>query len=727
MIPFMAGQHTTGAFPAMPGFAYAAAVGEATDRARDRLFRLVPGELRVRRGHPLPYGAGARRDGVNFSVFSRHATAVTLVLFLPEEKEPALELPLDPRYNKTGDVWHVFVEGIDPGVEYGFRAECEPNPDPAFLRFDRSKVLIDPCGRAVAGLEIWGEVAAAKGRLERMRSRVEDEEFDWGHEHPLNVPLADSVIYELHVRGFTRHPSSGAEHPGTFRGLVAKIPYLSELGVTAVELMPVAEFEEGDNTRRNPRTGEPLRNFWGYQPVSFFAPKASYAADGAPGESVREFKAMVKALHEAGIEVILDIVFNHTGEGDERGATFCWRGLDNPTYYMLEPKTGKYLNYSGCGNTLNCNHPVVRFQILAALRYWVTEMHVDGFRFDLASILGRGQRGEVLPNPPLLEAIAADPVMAHVKLIAEAWDAAGLYQVGSFPSWGRWAEWNGRFRDEVRRFVKSDPGLVRLLATRLAGSPDLYRGTSRAPWHSINFVTSHDGFTLRDLVSYDHKHNEENGEGGADGSPDNLSWNCGEEGESGSLEVRALRQRQQRNFLGLLFLSQGVPMLLAGDEVSRTQRGNNNAYCQDNEISWLDWSLRETNAALFRFTQRLIRFRKAHPSLRRRTFFEDDQRKSVAWHGPKLGQPDWSEESRTVGMQLTGADGDEPIYVFANAHWEPRTLELPRLGAGRAWRRFVDTSKAPGEDALEPGREAPLPPGRTYAAGPRSLVVLVGR
>jgi glycogen operon protein len=368
----------------------------------------------------------------------------------------------------------------------------------------------------------------------------------------------------------------------------------------------------------------------------------------------------------------------------------------------------------------------VRFQILAALRYWVTEMHVDGFRFDLASILGRGRDGEVLPNPPLLEAIAGDPVMADVKLIAEAWDAAGLYQVGSFPSWGRWAEWNGRFRDEVRRFVKSDPGLTRLLATRLGGSPDLYRGSDRAPWHSINFLTSHDGFTLADLVSHNDKHNWENGEGNTDGHPENLSWNCGEEGPSSRPEVNALRRRQQRNFLTLLFLSQGVPMLQAGDEFSRTQRGNNNAYCQDNETSWVDWSLLEGNAGLLRFTQRLIRFRKAHSSLRRRTFFEDDAQPRVQWHGTKLGRPDWAGESRTLGMHLLAAEGDEPIYLIANAHWEARTFELPGLPPGCTWRRFVDTSLSPGEDALEPGAEAPVPAVR-YAAGPRSVVVLVGR
>jgi isoamylase len=696
----------------------------AEDAARERTVRQ---ELGFRRGHPLPYGAAARRDGLNFSVFSKHGTAVTLVLWNAGEEEPLLELPLDPRYNRTGDVWHVFVVGVDPGVEYAFRVECEPNPEPPVVRCDPHRLLIDPYGKAVSGLEGWGGAEGEGSRLRGLRSRVVDEEFDWGHEHPLNVPLADSIIYEMHVRGFTRHPSSGASHPGTFRGIVDRIPYLKELGVTAVELMPVTEFDEDDNEFRNPTTGERLRNFWGYQPVSFFAPKASYARDGGPRRVVREFKEMVKALHEAGIEVVLDMVFNHTGEGDERGATFCWRGFDNPTYYLLDPETGRYLNYSGCGNTMNCNHPVVRHMILAALRYWVTEMHVDGFRFDLASILGRGQDGEVLPNPPILEAIAADPVMAHVKLIAEAWDAAGLYQVGSFPSWGRWAEWNGQFRDDVRRFVRSEGGLTRRLATRLAGSPDLYRGSGRAPWHSINFVTCHDGFTLRDLVSYDDRHNEENGEGNRDGHPENLSWNCGEEGPSASPEVNALRARQSRNFLTLLLLAQGVPMLLAGDEFGRTQRGNNNAWCQDNEISWVDWSLLEQDRDLFHFTSRLIRFRRAHRSLRRRTFFEDERRSSLSWHGTRLSQPDWGEESRELGMYLDGGGGDDALFLFANAHWEPRRFDLPDLKGPRRWRRFVDTSLAPGSDAAEPGSEPPLPSPRGYVAGPRSVVVLVAR
>ncbi len=698
------------------------------ERAHEKLLRILGPDFAVRRGHPLPYGATARRDGVNFSVFSKHATGVTLVVTLPGDKDSVLELPLDPVYNRTGDLWHVFLKGLDPGIEYGYRLERVPNPEPRIHRFDPTKVVIDPYGKGVAGLERWGEGRGRFGRLEQLRSLVVDEEFDWGIEHPLRIPLADSVIYELHVRGFTRHSTSGAAHPGTFLGLVEKIPYLKELGVTAVELMPVTEFEECDNEHRNPRTGERRLNFWGYQPVSFVAPKASYAVESGSSGAVREFKEMVKAFHQAGIEVILDIVFNHSAEGDERGTTFCFRGLDNATYYLLDPKTSRYLNYSGVGNTLNCNHPVVRFMILHALRYWVTEMHVDGFRFDLASILGRGRNGEVLPNPPLLEVIAADPVMADVKLIAEAWDAAGLYQVGSFPSWGRWAEWNGKFRDELRRFVKGDPGMVPFLATRLAGSSDLYRGSGRAPWHSVNFVTCHDGFTLRDLVSYNEKHNLENGEGNRDGHPENLSWNCGEEGESTNPEVVALRRRQIRNFLTLLLVSQGVPMLLGGDELFRTQRGNNNAYCQDNETSWIDWSLVERERDLFRFVKHLVRFRQAHGSLRRRTFFEDDPTgPAVAWHGFKLGKIDFGPESRALAMHLLARDGDDDIYLAANAHWEPHAFELPRLPRGKSWRRFVDTSHSAPEDVAEPGAEPPIPAQKTYPVGPRSTIVLVGR
>ena len=578
----------------------------------------------------------------------------------------------------------------------------------------------------MAGLETWGEVAAEKGRLERLRSRVVDEDFDWGHEHPLAVHLADSIIYEMHVRGFTRHPCSGVAHPGTFRGVVEKIPYLQELGVTAVELMPVTEFDEGDNPRTNPLTGEPLRNFWGYQPVSFFAPKASYAAGGAPADAVREFKAMVKALHEAGIEVILDIVFNHTGEGDERGATFCWRGLDNPTYYILDPKTGRYLNYSGCGNTLNCNHPVVRILILDALRYWVTEMHVDGFRFDLASILGRGRDGEVLPQPAAARAIAADPVLADVKLIAEAWDAAGLYQVGSFPTWGRWAEWNGKFRDEVRRFVKSDAGHGARSSPRgsRAAPTSTRAGPRPVPLDQLRHLPRRLHAGRPRLLQRQAQRGERRGQPRRARRQPVLELR--RRGPSSRPEVNALRRRQQRNFLTLLFFSQGVPMLLAGDEFGRTQRGNNNAYCQDNEISWLDWSLLEHERRPLRLHADLIRFRKAHPALRRRTFFEDEREaaRRVARDEAREARLD----RRVAGARHAppGDGGDEPIYLIANAHWEAKSFELPKLLAGTAWRRFLDTSLPPGQDAVLPGAEVAIPPGR-YAAGPRSVVVLVGR
>ena len=696
----------------------------------DRLLRLVRGAFGVRRGHPLPLGAQARGDGVNFSVFSKHATDVSLVLFLPGEIEPVLEIPLDSRYNRTGDVWHVLVTGIDPTVEYGFRMDRIPNAHPQIHRFDNRRVLLDPYARGLAGLEGWrkGYAAGRHGRLGLVRSKVVDDEFEWGLEHPLNIPLADSVIYEVHVRGFTAHPSSGVAHPGTYEGLVEKIPYLKALGVTAVELLPVTEFEECDHAHKNPETGERLCNFWGYQPLSFFAPKASYSAAGTTEGAVRSFREMVKALHEAGIEVILDMVFNHTGEGMESGPTCCFRGLDNEIYYLADPRTGKYLDFSGCGNTLRCNHPVVRSLLLTALRYWVTEMHVDGFRFDLASILGRSRDGSVHPDPPLLELIAGDAVLAHTKIIAEAWDAAGLYQVGRFPSWGRWAEWNGKFRDEMRRFVKSDAGFVGALLTRLSGSPDLYREGGRAPFHSINFLTSHDGFTLRDLVTYDRKRNALNGEKNKDGFDDNQSWNCGTEGETEDPQVRALRARQARNFMALLLLAQGVPMLLGGDEMLRTQRGNNNAYSQDNDTSWFDWSLLQGNASFFRFVSRLIAFRRTHPLLRRRTFFEDDpEGPAAAFHGPKGGVPDVSLESRSLGLHLHGGSGHDDIYLMVHAHWEPLTFALPKLRGGRTWRLFLDTSLESPADIAEPGEESRLPRQTAYTLAPRSVVVVVGR
>jgi glycogen operon protein len=720
-------------------------------RSRQGFLEVISKDFEISRGGPLPLGTTLKRGGINFAVFSKHATSVHLVLFAPGGDDPIAELPLDPRYNRTGYTWHALVRGLDPGIEYGYRIDRQPNDEEHIHRFDASKVLIDPYARALSGGEVWGEISKPKCRdssgpdVKSRRSLIVDNEFDWEFDQPLNIPLSETIIYELHVRGLTCHQSSGVANPGTYAGLVEKIPYLKELGITAVELLPVNEFEETDTDRINPLTGERLLNFWGYHSISFFAPKASYASNNMKGAQVKEFKAMVKAMHKAGIEVILDVVFNHTAEGDERGTTLSYRGLDNSTYYMIVPDSGAYHNYSGCGNTLNCNHPVVRDMILDSLRYWVTEMHIDGFRFDLASILGRGQDGSVLANPPLLERIAADPVLGNTKLIAEAWDAAGLYQVGTFPAWGRWAEWNGKFRDDIRKFVKSDPGMVYALASRMMGSPDIYQGSGRAPQHSINFVTCHDGFTLADLVSYNDKHNEANGEDERDGTNDNLSWNCGWEGPTSGTgrtgneqycqeEVDSIRRRQARNCAAILLLSRGVPMILAGDEMGRTQHGNNNTYCQDNEISWLDWNLTHGNSGLLRFFKLLTKFRKSHPALRHGSFSNQDRGGDfpITWHGEKAGQPDWSWESRTLAVQIsekTPAATPEltDIYIAANAYWESLRLELPKLNGGRRWLRVVDTMQESPQDIFEEGKEPCLDDQNVYEIGPRTVVVLLGR
>jgi isoamylase len=686
---------------------------------------VVSEQFEIARGQPLPMGATSVRGGVNFSLFSRNASDVSLVLFAPGQEDPLAEFPLDARYNKTGDIWHACVRGLDPGVEYGFRVGVADNLAPHLHRFDTGKVLVDPYSRSLSGGEIWGRGRADRRASWLRRSRVIDPEFDWKYDQPLNRHLADSIIYELHVRGFTRHPSSGVKHPGTFRGLTEKIPYLVDLGVTAVELMPVTDFLETDCLVRDPETGAPLLNFWGYHPISFFALKASYASNPSLGSEVREFKAMVKEFHDAGIEVILDMVYNHTGEGDEAGATISFRGLDNSVYYIVDPTTGSYPNFSGCGNTMNCNHPVVRDLILDSLRYWVIEMHIDGFRFDLASILGRGTDGSVLANPPLLERIAADPVLANVKLIAEAWDAAGLYQVGSFPNWGRWAEWNARFRDDIRQFWKGQPDKVRSLATRLCGSADLYRGSGRAPFHGVNFITSHDGFTLADLVSYNEKKNEANGEQSRDGLNDNDSWNCGEEGVTADPSIQKLRIQQMKNLAATLLLSQGVPMILAGDEVGRTQQGNNNAYCQDNETSWLDWSAVENNKDVLRFFKRLIAFRLSHLLFRQREFIgQGPEIPRIFWHGVEPYEPDWSWHSRSIAVELQFDGKDDDLYFIFNAFSDPLTFRLPPTTAAKQWYRLLDTSLPSPHDFTEPGKADGTLVRDTYAASPRSVVAL---
>ena len=697
----------------------------STTHHSSAVLSLISDSFQIHPGSPLPLGATVLRDGVRFAIVSQSATSATLVLFYPGADEPAMEFPLDPLLNRTGNIWHIFLEGLDPGVEYGFRFDRFPNELPQRFRFDRRRVLIDPYALATSRHWEWGR----KDEKRSLRSVVVDSTFDWGLDRALNTPLASTVIYELHVRAFTQHPSSRVSHAGTFMGLIEKIPHLKELGVTAVELMPVCEFDETDADRTNPRTGESLLNMWGYHPLAFFSPNAAYSTDATGRSAVCELKEMVRAFHAAGIEVILDVVFNHTGEGNPTGPTISFRGIDNPMYYMLQPGSGSYLDFTGCGNTLNCSNSVVREMILDVLKHWVAEYHIDGFRFDLASALGRGPCGEVLSNPPILERIVSDPCLSDVKLIAEAWDAGGLYQVGNFPAYGRWAEWNGKYRDDVRRFVKGDPGMVPRLAARLTGSPDLYQENARQPFHSINFVTSHDGFSLADLVSFQDKHNDVNGESNRDGISENHSWNCGWEGPTDDLAILKLRSRQARNMAALLILSHGVPMLLYGDEVGRSQQGNNNAYCQDNESTWMNWNWTEEQRDLFRFFKNLIAFRRRHAVVRREQFASSSKERQLKmdWHGTHLFHADFSPDSHSLALHLHWAPAPaapDHVFLIANSFWDDLRFELPELD-GYLWSRFLDTALDPPRDICVPGQEQSLGAQRSYLAGPRSVIVLV--
>ena len=687
----------------------------------------------VRSGSPLPLGAHARGDGVNFALFSRHATGVRLDLFEAERDTPARTIILDALRNKTGDIWHVWLKGIAPGQLYGFRVAGPYAPHEGH-RFNPNKLVLDPCAKAIVpparrdpALSSGYDPGAPGADLSfsdrdnavvAPRCVVPYEDFDWQGDQPLRLPWSSMVVYELHVRGFTIHPSAAVAAPGTYSGLVEKIPYLRELGVTAVELMPVQEFDEEHNTRVNPRTGERLKNFWGYDPLGFFAAKASYASVRRPGAQVLEFQEMVRAFHRAGIEVILDVVFNHTGEGSELGPTVCFRGVDNAIYYWLADDRRYYRNFTGTGQTVNASHPVVRDLILDALRYWVMELHVDGFRFDLASVLGRDARGVVRADAPLLERIAEDPILRDAKLIAEAWDAAGAYQVGSF-SHSRWAEWNGRFRDDVRRFWRGDAGLVGAFASRICGSADLYAHSGKGPECSVNFVTCHDGFTLNDLVSYARKHNEENGEGGRDGSNDNHSAAYGEEGPSTDPAVEQVRERQIRNFVLTLAVSRGVPMILGGDEFRRTQRGNNNAYCQDNDTSWVDWSLASRHAGLVRFVRQALALRRAHPVLRAESFYTSAD---VEWRTPDGSSPAWNDPAaHSLGCLVHASNGPD-LFLMFHAGLQPATFALP--AAAHRWTAVLDTAH-PSLDADPLGAGAPLVHHGRYTLPPRSAAVLV--
>lgn len=693
------------------------------------------GGLKLRAGRPYPFGATVIGNAVNFSIYSRYATACTLVLFRNHEKEPFVEIPFNKAF-RMGNVFSMMVFDLDfENIEYGYRMDGPYNPQEGH-RFNKEKILMDPYAKLIAGRDVWGVQPDWNSKYQ-YRARIVYDDFDWEDDLPLETPVGDLVIYEMHVRNFTCDPSSKVKYPGTFAGIMEKIPYLKGLGVNCIELMPIHEFDEFENSKPSPVDGRMLYNVWGYSNVGFFAPKAAYASTGRFGMQVDELKNLIKQLHANGIEVILDVVFNHTAEGNENGPYISYRGIDNKTYYMLTPD-GYYFNFSGCGNTLNCNNPNVRDMIVESLRYWVTDYHVDGFRFDLAAILGRDQNGCPMSNPPLLESLAHDPILGKTKLIAEAWDAGGLYQVGSFPSWGRWAEWNGKYRDSIRRFLKSDEYVLADVKERIAGSPDLYASQNRGVKASVNFITAHDGFTLMDLVSYNNKHNEANGENNRDGEEHNNSWNCGWEGECDDEGINTLRHKQIKNAISLLMVSQGIPMILSGDEMGNTQFGNNNAYCQDNEIGWLNWNNLQKNADLYNYFQKIIAFRKHHNVLRHEYHlgycdYKNTGYPDISWHGVKAWHPETTYNNLTAAFMLNGCyaetDGvpDDFVYVAMNMHWEMHGFELPQLPEGKVWHIFANTDVAAPMDIVEPGKEVLMDNQREVLVGARSIVILVGK
>jgi len=677
-------------------------------------------------GNSSPIGATVVNGGVNFSLYSRHATGVELLLFdKSEDAKPARVIGLDPSSNRTYHYWHLFVPGLQPGHIYGYRVQGPFDPAKG-MRFDAAKVLLDPYGRGVVIPKHYSRIVASEegdNAATAMKSVVVNPlAYDWEGDAPLKRPSARTIIYEMHVRGFTRHPTSGVAEKkrGTYAGLIDKIPYLQELGITAVELLPVFQFDPQDCPKGK-------INYWGYAPVSFFAPHPVYSSREDPLGPVDEFRDMVKALHRAGIEIILDVVFNHTAEGDHLGPTLSFRGLANNTYYILDQDPSRYANYTGTGNTLNANHPIVRRMIVDSLRYWVEEMHVDGFRFDLASILARGESGAVMANPPVLWDIETDPSMAGVKFIAEAWDAAGLYQVGSFIG-DSWKEWNGRFRDDARSFIRGEEGSLARFADRMVGSPEIYGHKQREPEQSVNFVTCHDGFTLNDLVSYNGKHNEANGEDNRDGADDNRSWNCGVEGPTDDPEIEKLRNRQAKNLLAVTLLSIGLPMILMGDEVRRTQRGNNNAYCLDNEQNWFDWTLVVKHADVHRFVTLLNErriLRDVEHERQRTSLTQLLHQAKKSWYGVKLGQPDWGPQSHSVAVSAELEREQCLFYLILNSYWEQLDFELPPVGNGSAnpWCRWIDTALDSPFDIVS-WQTAPSISGFTYRSESRSVVLL---
>jgi glycogen operon protein len=678
--------------------------------------------------YPYPLGSSVTPEGTNFSVFSAGATGVEIVFFdHADDAQVARAIAFDPVLQRTAHYWHIFVPDIRPGQLYGYRVDGPHEPSRGF-RFDRDKILLDPYARSVSVSRNYSRDAASRpgdNAASCMKSVVADvSQFEWEDDKPLNTPFSQTIIYEMHVAGFTCHPSSGvsAIKRGTYLGVVEKIPYLKQLGITAVELLPVFQFDAQD-------TPGHLSNYWGYDPISLFAPHLAYCTSEDPLTCLDEFRTMVKELHRANIEVILDVVYNHTGEGNEDGPTLCFKGLENSFYYILNADATTYANYTGTGNTLKANHSVVKRLILDSLKYWVSEMHVDGFRFDLASIFSRDESGEPMLNAPIVWEIDSEPLLAGAKLIAEAWDAGGLYQVGSFGG-DKWKEWNGSFRDCVRGFIKGDQATAWRLRDRIIGSPDIYHAGNRPAGQSLNFVTCHDGFTLNDLVSYSRKHNEANLQNNEDGTNSNLSWNCGVEGPSGDSDVELLRMQQIKNMIALTLLSVGTPMLLMGDEIRRTQDGNNNAYCQDNETSWMNWDLCKANADLLRFVRLMTRLR-----LHFNDGFEQTpldlgeflKRAQVEWHGTELGKPDWGLDSHSVALTLHNPPMKQMRYIALNSYWEPLEFKLPQLmdRPVGSWLRIIDTALPSPMDIAEDGVGYPLPNLR-YCVRPRSLVMLRG-
>ena len=674
--------------------------------------------FKVRPGFFDLNGASEFSCGVNFTVHTSNGTSCDLLLFHPGEEEPYAIIPFPESY-KIGDVYSMIVYDLkSEDFEYAYRVDG-PYDEQKGLLFDKTKILLDPYAQAVAGQEVWGHK-----RTRTYHARVVRDSFDWGVQPQSSREMSDLIIYELHVRGFTNHSSSGVKHPGTFAGLKEKIPYLKELGINAVELMPIFEFDEMINAREV--DGKQLVEYWGYNTVGFFSPNASYTAAEEVNNEGQELKELIRELHENGIEVILDVVFNHTAEGNENGPFFSFKGFDNNIYYLLTPE-GNYYNFSGCGNSLNCNHPVVQQMILECLRHWTVHYRVDGFRFDLASILGRDEDGMPMNNPPLLKSLAYDPLLRNVKLIAEAWDAGGLYQVGSFPSWKRWAEWNGRYRDDMRRFLKGDDFLSQAAARRITGSPDLYDPVFRGRNASVNFLTCHDGFTLYDLYSYNEKHNEANGWGNTDGADDNNSWNCGVEGDTTDPSVLALRRKMMMNACAVLMCSRGTPMFLAGDEFADTRYGNNNPYCQDNLISWLDWSLLEKNRALYEFFRYMIHFRKAHACIRKDLEPSYLGFPSMSLHGLTPWKPDLPESSHTACVLFSGYDDtlhkEDLVFLAVNTHWCSAALTLPQLPDGYTWKIAVNT----GDKKQQTFTDSEIPAaGSSVLLGERSVIVFVG-